>query len=137
MKKSLTIYWERINMGLLDKIKEKNCRVIVCNVDGISGYFFKALILEVLEKKFYWEYYSLIHSLYKDYQQYIGGTLEESEIPDSEMIKFWIQNTKYPIISTCWDYERTIKAVKEAKLDTTIRIYDWMPKTEVNESLPF
>lgn len=123
--------------SILAKIQEKNCRVIVSNVDGISGYFFKSIIFNVLGVESYWEDYSLIHSLYKDYQRYIGGTLEESEIPDSEMIKFWIQETNYPIISTCWDYERTVKAVKEAKLDTTIRIYDWMPKTEVNDSLPF
>lgn len=123
--------------SILAKIQEKNCRVIVSNVDGISGYFFASMMLNILGFESYWKDYSLIHALYKEYQQHIGGTLEESEIPDSEMIKFWIQNTNYPIISTCWDYERTIKAVKEAKLDTTIRIYDWMPKTEVNESLPF
>lgn len=123
--------------NLLTKIQEKNCRVIVSNVDGISGYFFASMMLNLLGTESYWKDYSLIHALYREYQQYIGGTIEESEIPDSEMIKFWIQNTHYPIISTCWDYERTIKAVKEANLDTTIRIYDWMPKTEVNESLPF
>lgn len=123
--------------SILTKIQEKNCRVIVSNVDGISGYFFASMMLNLLGVESYWKDYSLIHSLYKDYQRYIGGTLEESEIPDSEMIKFWIQNTNYPIISTCWDYERTIKAVKEAKPDATIRIYDWMPKTEVNDSLPF
>lgn len=123
--------------SLLTKIQEKNCRVIVSNVDGISGYFFASMMLNLLGTESYWKDYSLIHALYGVYQQYIGGTIEESEIPDSEMIRFWIQNTHYPIISTCWDYERTIKAVKEANLDTTIRIYDWMPNTEVNESLPF
>lgn len=122
--------------NILDKIKEKGCRVIVSNVDGISGYFFTSVMLNILGVESYWMDYSLIHSLYKNYQWHIGGTLEESEIPDSEMIKFWIQETNYPIISTCWDYERTVKAVKEAKLDTTIRIYDWMPKTEIS-TLPF
>lgn len=123
--------------NMLDKIREKNCRVVVSNVDGISGYFFKPVMLNILGVESYWKDYSLIHALYIDYQRYIGGILEESEIPDSEMIKFWIQETNYPIISTCWNYERTIKAVKEAKLDVTIRVYDWMPKTEINDSLPF
>lgn len=95
-------------------------------------------MLNVLGPESYWGDYSVMHSLYKEYQlNYLNATIEEAEIPDSEMIKFWIQETNYPIISTCWDYERTVKAVKEAKLDTTIRIYDWMPKTEINDSLPF
>lgn len=58
-------------------------------MDGISGY------LNLLGTESYWKDYSLIHALYREYQQYIGGTIEESEIPDSEMIKFWIQNTHY------------------------------------------
>lgn len=123
--------------NLLDKIRLKNCRIVISSVDGISGYFFRSIILDILGYNAFWNDYSVMHSLYKEYQQFIEGTIEENEIPDSKMIKFWIQNTNYPIISTCWNYERTIKAVKEAQLDTTIRVYDWMPKTEINESLPF
>ena len=120
-------------MTLLDKIKEKNCRVIVTNVDGISGYFFKSIIFNILGEESYWKDYSLVHSLYTKFQHYIGGTLEE--IPDSEIIKFWMQQTNYLIISTCWDYERTIKAVKDAQV-SNVRIYEFCRSTTITD-FPF
>lgn len=121
-------------MTLLEKIKEKDCRVIVCNVDGISGYFFKTLIQSILGEESYWEDYSLVHSLYPKVKEYLEADVEE--ISDSEILDFWIEHTNYPIISTCWSYERTIQAALKSNFKDTVRIYNWMPCTTVY-SKPF
>lgn len=92
-------------------------KVIICGCDAISG----LLIHHQLDELFGRCEYKILHQYDLQLQKDWEWNTDEP-IPDKDIIKEWFFEEPERIITTCWDYERTLKAVYDARI-TNVRIY--------------
>lgn len=59
--------------------------------------------------------------------------LLDEPIPDKDIIKEWFFCEPERIITTCWDYERTLKAVEDAQISS---VYEFCKYKHITD-LPF
>lgn len=105
-------------------------KVIFCGADAISGLLLHYLLDELFGRN---EYIILHHydlQLQKEWKWNI-----EDPISDAAIIKEWFNTRPERIITTCWDYERTLKAVEDAHI-TDVRVYEFCLYKHVTD-LPF
>lgn len=114
----------------LRKLHSKD-KCIFCGCDGISGLLIHYLLDELVGR----DEYLILHRFLIHLEDEWEWTLDEY-IPDKDIIKEWFSNRSERIITTCWDYERTIQAVKDAGIKN-VRIYKFCEYTYIEEELPF
>lgn len=115
----------------LKKLHSKE-RIIICGCDAISG----LLIHYLLDELFGRDEYIILHRFQQELEEEYEWTLDEP-IADSLIIKEWFNNRNERIITTCWDWDRTMKAINNAKLEDTVRLYKFCDYAYINNELPF
>ena len=115
----------------LKKLYSKE-RIIICGCDAISG----LLIHYLLDELFGRNEYIILHSFRFELEKEWEWTLDDP-IPDSFIIKEWFNNREERILTTCWDWERTIEAINEAKLKDVVRLYKFCDYAYISKDLPF
>ena len=113
----------------LRKLHSKE-KCIFCGCDAISG----LLIHYLLDELFGRGEYKILHRYELQLQDAWEWTIDEP-IPDKDIIKTWFYEEPERIITTCWDYERTIKAIESAQI-TDVRVYKFCDYVHIKE-LPF
>lgn len=88
----------------LRKLHSKEEKVIFCGCDAISGLLIHYLLDELFGRG------EILHRYDLQLQQDWEWTIDE---PDKDIIKEWFFKEPERIITTCWDYERTLKAVAQ------------------------
>lgn len=114
----------------LRKLHSKEEKVIFCGCDAISG----LLIHYLLDELFGRGEYKILHRYDLQLQQDWEWNTDEP-IPDKDIIKEWFFKEPERIITTCWDYERTLKAVEDAQINN-VRVYEFCKYKHITD-LPF
>ena len=107
----------------LKKLHSKE-RIIICGCDAISG----LLIHYLLDELFGSDEYTILHRFQQELEKKWHWAYDE-DIEDDILVKQWF--------NTCWDWDRTIKAVKDADLKDTVRVYKFCDCVYINTELPF
>lgn len=110
-----------------------NCKeekIIFCGCDAISGLLMHYLLDELFGRG----EYKILHHYVLRLQKEWEWTIDEP-IPDKDIIKEWFFCEPERIITTCWDYERTLKAVYDARI-TNVCIYKFCEYKYITD-LPF
>lgn len=115
----------------LKKLHSKE-KIIICGCDAISG----LLIHYLLDELFGRDEYIILHRFQQELEEEYEWTLDEP-ISDSFIIKKWFNHCKERIITTCWDWDKTVKAIEDAKLKDTVRLYKFCDYAYINNELPF
>lgn len=105
-------------------------KIIICGCDTISG----LLIHYLLDKLFGRSEYKILHHYNLQLQKDWEWTIDKP-IPDKDIIKEWFFKEPESIITTYWDYKRTLKAVEDAQI-TNVRIYNFCEYKYITD-LPF
>lgn len=114
----------------LRKLHSKEEKIIFCGCDAISGLLMHYLLDELFGRCEYKILHQYDLQLQKDWE---WNT--DEPIPDKDIIKEWFFEEPERIITTCWDYERTLKAVYDARI-TNVRIYKFCEYKYITD-LPF
>lgn len=114
----------------LRKLHSKEEKIIFCGCDAISGLLMHYLLDELFGRG----EYKILHRYDLRLQQEWEWTIDEP-IPDKDIIKEWFFKEPERIITTCWDYERTLKAVEDAQI-TNVRVYEFCKYKHITD-LPF
>lgn len=105
-------------------------KVIFCGCDAISG----LLIHYLLDELFGRNEYLILHRFQKELEEKWQWTIDD-DIPDKTILEEWFNNRNERIITTCWDYERTLKAVEDAQI-SNVRVYEFCKYKHITD-LPF
>lgn len=115
----------------LKKLHSKE-RIIICGCDAISG----LLIHYLLDELFGRDEYVILHRFQQELQKDWDWIYDE-DIDDDIVIKQWFTNRLERIITTCWDWERTVKAINDANINDSVRLYKFCDYAYINTELPF
>lgn len=115
----------------LKKLHSKE-RIIICGCDAISG----LLIHYLLDELFGRDEYTILHRFQQELEKKWHWVYDE-DIEDDILVKQWFNTRIERILTTCWDWDRTIKAVKDADLKDTVRVYKFCDCVYINTELPF
>ena len=107
-------------------------RIIICGCDAISG----LLIHYLLDELFGRGEYAILLRFHQELEKEWEWTLDEP-IPDDVLINNWFNHRPERIITTCWDWDRTMNAIREAKLKDTVRLYKFCDYAYISKDLPF
>ena len=102
----------------VNKINSMDDKIIICGCDAFSG----LVIHYVLDQLFGREGYMLVHHFQKELEDELQWGADEP-IPDKYILGAWEKYNKTRILTTCWDYERTLEALKDSGIQTGIRVY--------------
>lgn len=114
----------------LKKLHSKE-RVIICGCDAISG----LLIHYLLDELFGRDEYTILHRFQQELQKN-WDWIYDDDIDDDIIIKQWFNTRIERILTTCWDWERTMKAIEEAQIEE-VRLYKFCDCQYINKTLPF
>lgn len=114
----------------LKKLYSKE-RIIICGCDAISG----LLIHYLLDELFGRNEYKIVHRFQQELESEWDWIIDEP-ISDSLIIKEWFNHCKERILTTCWDWDRTLKAIKESQIEE-VRLYKFCDYQYINNILPF
>lgn len=114
----------------LRKLHSKEEKIIFCGCDAISGLLMHYLLDELFGRG----EYKILHHYDLRLQKEWEWTIDEP-IPDKDIIKEWFFCEPERIITTCWDYERTLKAVEDAQI-SDVRVYEFCKYKHITD-LPF
>lgn len=107
-------------------------KIIICGCDSISELLIHYLLDELFGRNEYITLDELQQKLELEWDWIV-----DDPISDSLIIKEWFNNCEERILTTCWDWERTLKAIDDAKIEDSIRLYKFCEKAYVNNMLPF